>query len=47
MDDEQVMATDLDELWVEEWVRALADEIHAYLEKYAAFQDFLRDRADL
>ena len=42
--DESVAATDVDELWLGDWVAEGIDALEAYLVKQAAFARFLAER---
>jgi hypothetical protein len=45
MDDERdITAIDVDELWIREWVEDGMAKLERYLERRAAFADFLRER---
>lgn len=43
----EVAETCVDELWLREWAQSGLVALAAYLEKHAAFAEFLRLRADL
>lgn len=47
MDEREVVATDVDELWLREWAQSGLVALEAYLAKHAAFADFLRLRPHL
>ena len=47
MDAREVAETDVDEVWLREWAQAGVQALEGYLEKHAAFAEFLRRRSDL
>ena len=47
MNEREVVATDVDEVWLREWAESGLVAIDAYLAKHAAFAEFLRRRLDL
>jgi hypothetical protein len=47
VDEEQAMATDLDELWLKEWADEVVADLETYLEKRPAIHDVPDDQADL
>ena len=46
MDEQEIVETDVDELWLREWAQSGLVALDAYLAKHAAFAEFLR-RLDL
>jgi hypothetical protein len=45
-DDSDIIETDVDELWVREWVEEAIAKLEQYLERHAEFADFLRRREE-
>jgi hypothetical protein len=45
MNEIEITRTDVDELWIQEWAALLIGRLEATLEKHAAFEQFLRQRA--
>jgi hypothetical protein len=41
----EITQTDVDDLWILEWAALLIGQLEASLEKHAAFDQFLRQRA--
>lgn len=46
-DEREVVATDVDELWLREWAQSGLVALEVHLAKHAAFAELLRLRPDL